>query len=1165
MTVTSSFTPKDILGHMEIEPRPGLFILGSRERRVTFYAQQVRALNLIYALMEGGRIEPGDAIAVIGGGIAGVTAAAGAALKGLDVTLLEKNSELLHLQTNCAKRWIHPRIYDWPDTDALRDDTNDLGVLPWKAGLAQDVIRQIRGGWDALVADSRLKLHCEMSIHSLKLTPDADGWKLRWEPKLSSKRFKVIILAVGFGLEKGLSPIPAHSYWEDDSLDQSEKHGARTYLISGVGDGGLTDVLRASLHAFRHDLFVQELGLDPRTNPKARTLAERLQHIEKEAANAGQKSSELITDRYRELEGLSSFVDEALKKRVRKDRTVVLNGPTESPLTLESSMLNRYLVSRLVFQGAITYQEGTILEGGILPEGKRWKVTAGSEALGVFDEVIIRHGTDPALVGLIPGMDLWKESESLRHKNLLDQSRRPHPGWYGREWFVGSAGGVVSEAMDEVAQYRLENSRVLIPFKPKGDRLVGRADVLEKVHRQLKSGRPTVIGQAAVFQGLGGLGKTQMAVEYAHRYQHEYPNGVYWLNADQDLEAQLTQLAVEARWVSPASEHRYKLEMALHRLRTFSDCLIIFDNLERIEAIRPYLPEGSANPHLLATSRQEQPEFADVPLDPLPLDESLTLLFQEAGREPGTVTERSAAELIAGQLAGLPLALELAGAYLRRRPIGWDEYLTLLNAGLTHALAGKFLSSFTRHEADLYATLRISETLVEESPVLGQVLELLTWSGAAAMGTSLMAFLLEVKEALLLDALGLGVTLRLLSRDEGGTGARYRLHRLVQRVWREQQSLDDRESWGRATCKRLGLWFRERRSNFAQLPEFEAEMDHLRQWENNAAARRWSEARELLWLHGYPPYHRGRYPEARDWVERALQLVSAPEDPAFEADLWNDLGSIYEGMGEYRRALEYGEKALTIRRRVLGEEHPDTASSYNNVGSTVGALGDHRRALEYQEKALAIRRRVLGEEHPDTAASYNNVGAALKDLDDRRRALEYQEKALSIGRRVLGEEHPDTATSYNNVGSTLGALGDHELALEYQKKDLSISRHVLGEEHPDTATSYNNVGSTLGKLGDHRRALEHIEKALSIRRRVLGDSHPGTLGTLRNLVITLHKLNRKHEAFQLIQRFLSTLPQGHPQYKELLQLAKQVTPPGFRPPSAPAPKAANHKSKKQRR
>jgi hypothetical protein len=120
-----------------------------------------------------------------------------------------------------------------------------------------------------------------------------------------------------------------------------------------------------------------------------------------------------------------------------------------------------------------------------------------------------------------------------------------------------------------------------VPYPQKGDRVIGRDEGVRKVRDQLTKGRRTVIGQTAAFNGMGGLGKTQLAVEYAWQFGDEYPNGVIWIEADQDIDAQLTVIAVKAKWVADASEHRHKLDVALKRLRSFSNCLIIFDNVER--------------------------------------------------------------------------------------------------------------------------------------------------------------------------------------------------------------------------------------------------------------------------------------------------------------------------------------------------------------------------------------------------------------------------------------------------------------------------------------------------------------------------------------------------------------------------------------------------------
>lgn len=428
---------RNILKHMELEPPlDGIFILGSREMRVTFYSQQVRALNLVYALFAENRVKQGDRIAIIGGGVAGITAAVGAARRGLDVTLLERKEDVLSLQANCAKRWIHPRIYDWPAEESLQEDTDDLGVLTWTAGRAEDVIRGIKEQWRSEAL--RLKIRSEMGVRDLRLPASRDSRKLTWNPRNCSGHFSVLIVAVGFGVEKGFDEIPSHSYWRDDQLDQDDLDGKREFLVSGVGDGGLTDLLRATLRDFRHDTFLRDLSLDPRSNANARNLAQYLSAIERESEGVSdpKDAAQIISTGYQALEAnTTKFVDTWLLSK-KRDRVVYLNGPTDAALTSGASILNRFLASRVLQLGLASYWYGVIPKEGITKVGTRWTVTLEDGDSKSFDHVIIRHGTDPALARVFPKPDLWAASEQLRHRNELDQTREPHEGWYRTGWYV---------------------------------------------------------------------------------------------------------------------------------------------------------------------------------------------------------------------------------------------------------------------------------------------------------------------------------------------------------------------------------------------------------------------------------------------------------------------------------------------------------------------------------------------------------------------------------------------------------------------------------------------------------------------------------------------------------------------------------------------------------
>ncbi len=252
-----------------------------------------------------------------------------------------------------------------------------------------------------------------------------------------------------------------------------------------------------------------------------------------------------------------------------------------------------------------------------------------------------------------------------------------------------------------------------------------------------------------------------------------------------------------------------------------------------------------------------------------------------------------------------------------------------------------------------------------------------------------------------------------------------------------------------------------------------------------------------------------------------LQLPHGAED----ADLgkeYNNIGYFIDGFfADSDLALEYYGKALAIWEKVLGTEHPDTATSYNNIGVVYKSMGDYDKALEYYGKALAICEKVLGTEHPSTATSYNNIGMVYDNIGDYDKALEYYDKDLAISEKVLGTEHPSTATSYNNIGEVYHTMGDYDKALEYHNKNLAIREKVLGTEHPSTATSYNNIGGVYHHMGDDNKALEYLDKALAIREKVLGTEHPSTATSYNNIGLVYSDMGDYYKALEYYGKALA--------------------------------------------
>ncbi len=181
------------------------------------------------------------------------------------------------------------------------------------------------------------------------------------------------------------------------------------------------------------------------------------------------------------------------------------------------------------------------------------------------------------------------------------------------------------------------------------------------------------------------------------------------------------------------------------------------------------------------------------------------------------------------------------------------------------------------------------------------------------------------------------------------------------------------------------------------------------------------------------------------------------EEGMKQAEFISALAYLLQYMAKYKKSEELYEKSLGIRERVLGEEHPDTATSYNNLAGVYWSRGEYKKAEELYGKALGIRERVLGEEHPDTAASYNNLALVYARQGEYKKAEELYGKALGISERVLGEEHPDTATSYNNLAGVYVSQGECKNAISYYYKSYNVLLHKLGINHPNTQIVYNNM------------------------------------------------------------------------------------------------------------
>jgi tetratricopeptide (TPR) repeat protein len=503
--------------------------------------------------------------------------------------------------------------------------------------------------------------------------------------------------------------------------------------------------------------------------------------------------------------------------------------------------------------------------------------------------------------------------------------------------------------------------------------------------------------------------------------------------------------------------------------------LLIFDNAIDADAVRLYLPRGGATEVLVtSTAHAWRGVAAPVEIRLWPKEVGADYLIMRTGREK----ERAAAEALSEALGGLPLALEQAAAYCERLHISIAEYRKRFETS-----PARFMDDSRHAPAEYHDGMTVAKTFtlaIEEAANQHPASEPLIIHAALLAPEPIPLFLFaEAREkfgeplasALAGDGLDETVaTLRTFAlidrqtivdeRDATITTDTVRLHRLVRQVAAARRTGDAREHVRRTLVEVVAAVYPEDR---------EIEDDPIEAW-----------------------------PRARRLDALAVALVGDDCDPPSGVE--ERTAKLLNGLARYRyshfkltayaQARSFCQRALRIREKVLGPEHPDTARSLDTLGYACIERGDLAGAQSLHERALRIREKVLGPEHPDTARSLDTLGYAFIERGDLVGAQSLYERALRIREKVLGPESRDTAENIRELGHLFQKQGDLARAQSTQERALAILEKVLGPEHPYTALGLHDLGCLHLDQGDLAGARPLIERALAILEKVLDPEYP---------------------------------------------------------------------------
>ncbi|KAI5791509.1 P-loop containing nucleoside triphosphate hydrolase protein [Pyronema domesticum] len=688
--------------------------------------------------------------------------------------------------------------------------------------------------------------------------------------------------------------------------------------------------------------------------------------------------------------------------------------------------------------------------------------------------------------------------------------------------------------------------------------------------------------------GLGGIGKTQDVLSFIYEYKNQRP--VFWIHAGSitQFEADYRKLGSLAKipghddpkqniglivkqwlegpqsgeWILVVDNADNKLDFYPEPKSIESKGTETVSNVIAYDGIAEFIPGGSKGTIIVTTRDREVAQNLanqNVIIKPeLRPEQAMELFYHHYSNTESMPDDTAAVTRLLMELQYLPLAIVQIAAYLDlNRSITISRYLEIFTS--TKESQQRLLSKphhniwrgKNKNAETILTTFFISfRQLRQQSKLADSFLQFMACIDRKAIPRDL---LLKIRldgvedEFLISEALDKLVNFSILqnAKIDFGSGHGYEIDSLVHLAMQTYLESEMDTALNKASTLLANTLPDSKYENWVEwrvyLPHVMALLANLVE-DSEASA-------DLCMKAGRHLFDLGRYSESLKLYERARKLYAVlfGEENTKTLEAMHLMGYTSRFRGLLKEAQELEEKVLEVRRRTLGEEHPDTLRGMQCLAITYKELGGRLKEVqELEEKVLEVRRRTLGEEHPDTLRDMQCLAITYKELGGRLKEVqELEEKVLEVRRRTLGEEHPDTLRDMQCLAITYKELGGRlKEVQELEEKVLEVRRRTLGEEHPDTLRDMQCLAITYKELGGRLKEVQEFEeKVLKVRRRTLGRDHPDTADAMYNLALTLYDVERTEEAISLMEEaacsYVRIYGSDHSHTKDVEQLAKR--------------------------